>query len=193
MRKAFALVLATSCLAAEAFPQPEPKSPPVQTQRPVDRSSRPVTGQLRVSGQVYIGERAPDFELSDTRGRPLKLSRFRGNWVVLTFTERREALVALRSIRAEMLDLGADLVAVCADKPQALRTLVDRDSIDFQVLSDPTREISAIYGLFDSAHSEILPGFLVLDRDGIVRLALLGQALPPSQIADLARFTISGL
>lgn len=34
---------------------------------------------------IQEGEPAPDFELTDTRGRPIRLSQFRGRPVVLAF------------------------------------------------------------------------------------------------------------
>jgi len=35
--------------------------------------------------------------------------------------------------------------------------------------------------------------FVLLDRDGVVRMALLGQRLPPEDILRLIRFGITGL
>ena len=38
----------------------------------------------------------------------------------------------------------------------------------------------------------ISPGFLLVDRDGIVRMVLFGHNLPPGQIAALVRFAVTG-
>ncbi len=59
--------------------------------------------------------------------------------------------------------------------------------------ADWAGEVSAMYGLYDSERSMISPGFVLVDRDGIVRMALLGQNVPPDQIAALVRFAVSGL
>jgi peroxiredoxin len=128
---------------------------------------------LRISGNVYIGELAPDFELANWRGRPTKLSRMRGHSLLLVFSERREDLGRLRAILPMIADLDVVVVGVCADKPQTLRTFVERDTIPFELLSDATREVAAVYGLFDRERSWIQPGFLVLDATGTVRMALL--------------------
>jgi len=148
---------------------------------------------MRISGNVYIGELAPDFELANWRGRPVKLSRLRGHSLLLAFSERREDLGRLREIVPMLSDIDITVVGVCADKPQTLRAYVERDSIPFEMLSDATREVSSIYGLFDRERTWIQPGFLVLDSTGVVKMALLGRLPPIEQIADLTRFVTTGL
>ena len=54
-----------------------------------------------------------------------------------------------------------------------------------------TGEVSEIYGLYDSGTSLAQPGFVVVDRAGIVRLALQGAA-PADQIVGLTRYTMTG-
>jgi peroxiredoxin len=179
---------------------------PLLAQNP-DNKTRPQTGpggappsgtrnprsQMRISGRIYVGELAPNFSLTNARGRDLKLSHFRGDWVLLSFGNTGEALAQLRSIHQDMRDMGVTVLGVARDKPQRLRTVADRDSVPFEMLADVTGEISAIYGLLDHERSTIRPGFLVLDRHGVIRLAVLGQALPPDQISQLTRFTVTGL
>ena len=187
-------VLVAVCLLAftQVAAAQDPKTNTSQPSRPSGSSNAP-TGQLRISGNVYIGELAPDFELANWQGRPVKLSKLRGHSVLLAFSERREDLGRFREILPLISDLDATIVGVCADKPQTLRTYVERDSIPFEMLSDATREVSAIYGCLDRGRAWILPGFLLLDATGTVKMALLGRIPPMDQIAELTRFAISGL
>jgi peroxiredoxin Q/BCP len=175
--------------AAESAAQVDPKSPNVQPPTPT-RTNRSPSGQLGVSGRVFVGERAPDFELSDPHGQVRKLSQLRGDWVLLVFIERKEQLTTLAELHHELQPMGVRLLALSGDNPQSLRAYGKRQELPFEVLSDPMRQIAAVYGLFDRARNWTLPGFLVLDREGIVQMALLGQALPNDQIAALTRYTM---
>jgi peroxiredoxin len=191
-----ALALAAAALLAlsqAALAQEGPKRPTPPSPRPQYSPTRTAGASLRISGQVYVGEQAPDFELDASNGKPLKLSRLRGDWVVLAFAERREQLGKLRSAYPEIHELGAQIIGVCDEKAHALKTYAERDSVPFLLLADVTSEISSLYGLFDSERGTTRPGFLVIDRRGIVRMALLGQQLPAEEIARLARFAITGL
>jgi hypothetical protein len=127
-RSVMRAVLVAVCLlvftqvAAAQDPKGSTSAPP----RTTGTSNAP-TGQLRMSGNVYIGELAPDFELTNARGRPIKLSRLRGHSLLLAFAERREDLRQFREILPLVSDLDVTIVCVCADKPQTLKTYVERD------------------------------------------------------------------
>jgi peroxiredoxin Q/BCP len=144
-------------------------------------------------GQVFVGETAPNFELDGSQGNPVKLSKLRGTWIVLAFADRRQQLGNLRDNIPELRQLGAQFVGVCHEKSQTLVSFVQRDSIPFLMLADVTGEVSAVYGLYNHELSETRPGFFVLDRKGAVRMAVLGQLLPGTDIARLARIAITGL
>ncbi len=189
--KTFALtLLALLCASALALAQGEPKTPTIKPQS-TEQSSNVPLGQLRVSGHVYVGEPAPDFELTSSAGRQVSLSRLKGDWVLLSFADDRKAFAGLRELHEGLKELGVVLLGICKDKPQALRPFVQREGITFELVADATGEISAIYGLYDVARSASRPGFVVVDRNGIVRLALQGQA-PPKEVLELTRFTIVG-
>jgi len=163
---------------------------PTRTSQPKPDPSTPTNttsprGREAVSGLVTIGERAPDFELDASTGKSMKLSSLRGGWVILAFSERRRDLTALDGVRGDLQRLGGRAVGVVHDKQQTTMSAAARDKIPMLFLSDPTGEVSSLYGLFSWARREVLPGFFVLDRDGIVRLAVIGQVLPPDQMVEL--------
>lgn len=144
-----------------------------------------------LAGQVWIGEGAPDFELDASSGTPVKLSRLRGDFVMLVFADRRRDLTGLLLAQKALVERGVRVVGVCHEKQQALMAQAARDGIDQLVLADVTGEISGMYGLFDWQRQETVPGFFVLDREGVVRLGLLGRLLPTEDAVELARYAMS--
>jgi len=190
MQRAALCLITVLALPAAALAQPESRTP-TGASRPTQPSRRPLS-QLHMSGRVYVGERAPDFDLRSSRGRSVVLSKLRGDWVLLVFADERRRFADLRDIHADMMRIGVMLLGVCRDQPQSLRTFAQRDSIPFEMVADPTGQIATLYGLYSFEHKSTRPGFVVIDREGIVRLALLGQELRPDQVAELARFTVTG-
>jgi peroxiredoxin len=192
MKRMFAqAALLVLALAAPALAQDNPKSnpPPPSVER--EASARNPHAQLGISGHVYIGDLAPDFELDSSHGVPVRLSRMRGDWVLMVFTDRRDQFVGVREISDAMRQIGVAIVGVCHEKARTLDTYAARDSVPL-MLADVTGEISTMYGLFDSLHQKTVPGFLVLDREGIVRIAFSGQSLPPEEIGRLTQFAVTG-
>ena len=182
-----ALALATPTLAQESS-----KTPPPLPAGERESSLRNPHGQLGMSGQVSIGDLAPDFELDGSHGSAVRLSQLRGDWILLVFTDRRDQFVMMRSIDQDMHKLGVRIVGVCHEKARTLDTYPARDSVPL-MLADVTGEVSTLYGLYDSAHRKTVPGFLVLDREGVVRIAFFGQLLPAEEIAHLTQFAVGSL
>ena len=187
------LVILALAFARPAAAQELGKSPPAPPPRDTPSSSASdAHAQLHIAGRVQIGDRAPDFELDGSHGQPVRLSRLRGDWLVLAFADRRTDIADLRAVEAEMRGFGARIVGVCHEKARTLEMNASRDSIPFLLLADVTGEIASIYGLYDGARNEVRPGFVVLDRDGFVRIAFLGQQLPAEEVARLAHFAVAG-
>jgi hypothetical protein len=44
-----------------------------------------------------------------------------------------------------------------------------------------------MYGCYDGPADETTPAFFLVDRDGTVRLAVLGHSFPPEEMLDLLR------
>jgi peroxiredoxin len=181
-------------LHESAHAQNDPKAPstPVAPGTSGEGTGTPA-GQLDVTGNVVVGEMAPDFDLWGSRNRELRLSRTRGDWVLLAFADRRESLAELAPAHADLRHTGVTLLGVCHDKPQTVRQYAEKNQVPFELLSDVTGEVSALYGLYDGAERRILPGFVVIDRFGVVRTALLGTQVPPGQVLEIVRYSMSGL
>ena len=177
------------CLAAPPEPKPSLGS---GVARP-DGVSRIPTGYRGIIGQVSVGEAAPGFELTSADEKRVKLSGFAGDRVLLCFVERREVFSDYRDTADSLLAIGVRLIGIARDSPRSLRSLAERDSLTFVLLSDPTGEISAIYGSYDFATSTIRPGYVLVGRTSVVRMALLGQQLRPEHLIQITRYALTGL
>ncbi len=177
------------CFAAP----PEPKTPQTPGVARPEGVSRLPSGYQGIIAQVYVGEAAPGFELTSADERRVKFSSFAGDRVLLYFADRRDALTRYRLTADSLRALGVRLIGIARASPRSLRSLADRESLSFMLLSDPTGEISAIYGSYDFATSSIRPGYVLVGRTSIVRMALLGQTLPPRDLLQITRYALSGL
>jgi peroxiredoxin len=193
MRTAALALAAVTVFAPAALAQSESKSTPPPP--PSSSSSGSSTPQARVHvfGQVYIGDRAPNFTLDGADGKIVRPSRFRGDWVVMVFADRKEKLAPLSTIHDAMRTLGVQILGVCKEKAHGLQGYTTRQKLPFLLGADWNGEVSAMYGMYDYERSMISPGFVLVDRDGIVRMALQGHNLPPGQIAALVRYSVTGI
>jgi peroxiredoxin len=189
MRRFVVSVIAVTWLASMAGATTEPKSPPPGRATTGAGTSGP-GAQMRVAGQLYVGDLAPDFELPTSRDRKVTLSRQRGDWLLMVFASDRDDFGELSSIYEDCSAIGVRMFGMCRDNPQSLRTAAQKLGIPFEMLADPTGEVSSIYGLYDALHRTCVPGFVVLDRKGVVKLVVSGQQVPAKQILELTRLTV---
>ena len=132
---------------------------------------------------------APALVLEDTRGIPWKLrAEFRDGPVVLVFypgstcmacvTHLTELDVAIPRFRAR----SAQILAVSGDTPEFSLDRIHKYG-DFQIplLSDTDRAVSSAYGVCKAASSggkdggDAQHGTFIIDRDGLVRWAYVGN------------------
>lgn len=98
------------------------------------------------------GDRAPDFELADQDGNPVKLSDHAGRTVVLYFYPRADTpgcttqACGIRDRRADYDAAGAVVLGVSPDEPAALRKFVDKHDLGFTLLADPDHSVAEAYG-----------------------------------------------
>ena len=144
---------------------------------------------------VEVGEQAPDFELKDQHGSPVRLSSFRGTKnVVLVFYPLAFSgvctgeLCALRDDFPEVNREDVELLTVSVDSTFVLRTWADRDNFDFSLLSDfwPHGEVAKLYGVFDEDKGVATRGTFIIDKAGVIRWKVVN---PLPQARDIAEYT----
>ena len=144
---------------------------------------------------VEIGDEAPDFELPDQHGTPVKLSSFRGSKnVVLVFYPLAFSpvcsgeLCALRDDFPEVNRDDVELLTVSVDSTFVLRTWADRDNFGFSLLSDfwPHGDVAKLYGVFDEDRGVATRGTFIIDKAGVIRWKVVN---PIPQARDIADYT----
>ncbi|HLU70837.1 MAG TPA: peroxiredoxin [Nonomuraea sp.] len=134
-----------------------------------------------------VGATAPDFELQDQHGSPVRLSQFKGRRVVLVFFPLAFSgichgeLSALRSFPAD-----AQLLTVSVDSLFALRAWADQEGYAFPLLSDfwPHGQVARAYGVFDEEKGVARRGTFVIDGDGVIRWSVVNPIGEPRDVAD---------
>ena len=127
---------------------------------------------------IEVGDVAPDFELKDQHGAPVKLSDYRGEkTVVLVFYPLAFSGICtseLCSIRDELPTLGGDdvqVLAVSVDSMFAHRAWAEKEGYDFPLLSDfwPHGDVAKAYGIFKDDAGLAQRGTYIIDKAGVVR------------------------
>ena len=127
---------------------------------------------------VEIGDAAPDFELPNQHGTPVKLSSFRGaKNVVLVFYPLAFSpvcsgeLCALREDFPEVDRDDVEVLTVSVDSMFTHRAWADAENFQFGLLGDfwPHGAVAQAYGVFDEARGVAIRGTFVIDKEGVVR------------------------
>lgn len=114
-----------------------------------------------------VGDRAPAFTLPNATGKPvslndvlrhgpLVLSFYRGGWCPFCSLE----LQALQSILPDIRALGANLIGVSPETPDNSLSTVEKQQLEFEVLSDQGNQMARDYGLLFAVYEEMRPLYL---------------------------------
>lgn len=126
---------------------------------------------------LQIGEKAPEFELQDEDGKPVKLSQFRGQNVVLVFYPLDFSPICtseLKSItghRGKYAKLNAKVLGVSVDSRFAHAAFKKAEGLEATLLADfhPKGKVAQEYGVFMGAAGIAKRGTFVIDKEGVLR------------------------
>jgi peroxiredoxin len=126
----------------------------------------------------HIPSVAPDIEVFDADGKPVRLSHYwQGERTALVFMRHigcifcREQVQDLRDNAAALEEAGVSVVIITPDRPSRARKFVEQYRVPFPTLTDPERNAYRAYGLMDGS---------------------LGQLINPHIIARGAKATLNG-
>lgn len=142
---------------------------------------------------VDVGEQAPEFELKDQHGTPVRLSDFQGRkHVVLVFYPLAFSgvcsgeMCAMRDSFPEVNRDDVELLTVSVDSGFTLRAWDDAQHFNFRMLSDfwPHGAVARSYGVFDDNMGVATRGTFIIDKTGAVRWKVVNPIPQAREIAD---------
>lgn len=136
---------------------------------------------------IKVGDWAPDFELPDGAGKPVRLSSFRGKRVLLVFTRIFTDKIFCPLCYPHLNDLKRDaeaflaldtvIVLINSTSVETTTKIVEEQGYSFTVLSDQNWDVFDLFGL-GAAIGAPLPGQFIIDREGVIRFVYMCDALP---------------
>lgn len=154
-----------------------------------------MTAALRAApaGVPALGGQAPDFELANQYGEPVRLSSLRGGKVVLVFYPFAFSgictgeLCEIRDNLALFEGANATVLAVSVDSKFSLRAYAAQERYTFDLLADfwPHGEVARAYGVFDADSGMAQRGTFIIDKAGIIRYSVVN---PRGQARDFQEY-----
>jgi len=129
---------------------------------------------------IETGQSAPDFELPDQDGNPVRLSDLRGGPVVLYFYPKADTpgcttqACGIRDHRADYDAAGATVLGVSPDPVKAVKKFHDKQSLGFTLLADSDHAVAEQYGVWveKSMYGKTFMGnertTFVIGADGVI-------------------------
>ncbi len=103
---------------------------------------------------IEQGQPAPDFELPDQDGNPVKLSDLRGRPVVVYFYPKADTpgcttqACGVRDHRADYAQVGSVVLGISPDPVKKVKKFHDKYDLDFPLLADEGHAVADAYGVW---------------------------------------------
>ncbi len=103
---------------------------------------------------IEQGDRAPDFELPDQDGHPVRLSDLRGQPVVVYFYPKADTpgcttqACGVRDHRADYAKAGAVVLGISPDPVAKVKKFHDNEGLNFALLADEGHRVADAYGVW---------------------------------------------
>lgn len=123
-----------------------------------------------------IGQPAPDFTTLNQKEEEVTLSSLKGKTVVLYFYPKAMTpgctvqACGLRDTKKELDDRNVVVLGISPDAPKRLQKFIDRDELNFDLLSDEDHAIADLYGVW------ALKKFMGKEFEGVHRLTFIIDA-----------------
>ncbi|MCM0590761.1 MAG: peroxiredoxin [Gloeotrichia echinulata IR180] len=142
-------------------------------------------------GCLRVGQQAPDFTataVADQEFKTIKLSDYRGKYVVLFFYPLDFTFVCPTEITAfsdryeEFKKLNTEILGASVDSEFSHLAWIQSDrkaggvgDLNYPLVADIKKEISAAYNVLDPAAGIALRGLFIIDKDGIIQHATINN------------------
>lgn len=137
-------------------------------------------GKGGVRMAVEVGKPAPDFELKASNGKTVKLSDYKGKYVVLYFYPKdmtpgcTTEACDFRDHHKSFEELDAVILGVSPDPIERHEKFIEKYDLPFLLLSDENHQVAELYDVwklkntFGKEHYGIERSTFLIDKDGIV-------------------------
>lgn len=148
-----------------------------------------------------IGEKAPDFELLNQDGKPVRLSDFRGKKVVLFAYPRAGTpgcttqACGFRDEFPKVQSANAVVLGISADTPKDQLQWKEKENLPYDLLSDPDHKVLEAWGawgeksMYGKKYMGIIRSHWVIDENGVVIDEQLGISPTDSVARAVERIT----
>jgi len=152
---------------------------------------------------VQVGKPAPDFTvqaLTDGKFKPVKLSEYRGKWVVLFFYPLDFTFVCPTEIQGfnrhyeAFKKLGAEVLGASTDSVYSHKAWTEHGlgPVRFPLLGDTAQEVSRNFGVLIEDKGIALRGTFIIDPNGVLRSAIIND-LPVGRSVEETLRTLQAL
>jgi len=130
--------------------------------------------------KLNSGDQAPTFKLSDQNEKEVKLEDYKGKKVLVYFYPKADTpgctkqACNVRDARAELVDLGVEVIGISPDAPGKQKKFDEKYSLDFTLLADQDNSVAKSYGawgeksMYGKKYEGIIRSSLLLDEEGKV-------------------------
>jgi thioredoxin-dependent peroxiredoxin len=151
-------------------------------------------GLVAQAGELAVGDKAPDFKLEASDGKTYRLSDFKGKkavvvaWFPRAFTQG--CTIECKSLAANgdkirRYDVAYFMASVDpVEGEKGNKAFAASEKADFPMLSDPTKEVAAAYGVLNPERGVANRWTFYIDKSG--RIAAIDKAVkPPTSAEDM--------
>ncbi len=140
---------------------------------------------------IAAGTSAPDFELPDRHGEPVRLSQFRGKSAVVVYFYPKDDTTGCTIEACRFRDdfslfraAGAEILGISDDSAESHDKFVSKYGLPFTLLSDKGGRVRKLYEVKKTFG--VIPGRVtfVIDRNGIVRHVFSSQTSPARHVGE---------
>lgn len=124
------------------------------------------------------GDQAPDFELPDQQGKPIKLADYRGRKLLLYFYPKAmtsgctKQACSIRDAREELADLELTAIGISPDPAGQQKKFDDKHNLGFPLLADTDHAVALAYGawgeksMYGKKYEGIIRSSFLIDEHG---------------------------
>jgi peroxiredoxin Q/BCP len=151
-------------------------------------------------GTLEPGDPGPPFALPDQQGHTVRLEDLRGRKVLVYFYPEADTpgcttqSCDLRDHRQDLAGIGAEVVGISPDQPEAQLAFDRKYDLRFPLLSDPDHSVAEAWGAWgektrnEKTYEGIIRSSFLVDEDGRIERAWYGvkpEDTVPNALAEL--------